>query len=278
LEVGGVSYDGPATGIFNTYMSEAPGHTHTNRGNVERLEGMTLIDQVQLNDLTGDLFAYKNAKYIITQNMIGNYRNIDIAPKEICKLNIGIDDTVRRIQFTNKPFHPVSMGWNWSSEKAFLYPNIVFNEVTNGIGGATEQIPAETVDVPTTPPITPPITIPPIVFPNLFAGPKTYTWPVILPVIGGIPGPFLVGKCTVLGIYAYCIDGTSVTFNIEERSIVGTTGVNLMSADLAAYHYQTGVESFAHPVLSGGRWLWLDLSNVVGPVTQFVVTLVVMAQ
>jgi hypothetical protein len=232
-----------------------------------------------LNDLTGDLFAYKNAKYVVTMDMIGNYRNIDIAPKEKCLLNIGTYDTVRGITFTNKPFHPVSMNWQWNSEKSFLYPNVVFNEVTNGICGETEPIPAETVDVPVTPPkYTPPvIDIPPFTFPNLFAGPKTYTWVVESPGVGGIPGPYLIGSCNVLLINAYCVGATSITFNIEERSVVGIAGTNIMSADLAAYsNYATGVASFALPHLTAGRWLWLDISGKTGAPTKFVVTLAVM--
>jgi hypothetical protein len=277
LEVGGVSYSGSGTGIFATYMSQAPGFVHSNHGNVERIEGATLISQSQLNDLTGDLFAYKNAKYIVTMDMIGNYRNIDIAPKEKCLLNIGANDTVRGITFTNKPFHPVSMNWQWNSEKAFLYPNIVFNEVTNGICGETEPIPAETVDVPETPPgYTPPsFDFPPIPPFNGFIGVKTYTWPIGHPLIGGIGGPRIAFQTTAIRVDAYCVGGTSVTFNIEERSVIGTPGTNLFAADLVAPVTGVSSASFSNAGLAMGNWLWLDISAVSGAVTQFVITLMV---
>jgi hypothetical protein len=192
LEAGGISYSGPTIGTFAALMSQAPGSAPAYRGKVERLQGLVLTDQAQLNDLTGDLFAYKNSKYNVSMKMAGNYRNIDIAPKEKCLLNVGITDTVRRIQFTNKPFHPITMSWQWQSDKAFLYPNIIFNEITNGIGGATEQIPAETIDVPAVPPSTgfviptftiPPFSIPALWMPTYNAGyitwlPITYTFAV----------------------------------------------------------------------------------------------------
>lgn len=273
LEMGGVSYDGPATGIFNTFMSEAPGRTHSNRGNVERIEGLTLIDQAQLNNLTGDLFAYKNAKYTVTQNLIGNYRNIDIVPKEICLLNVGVNDTVRGIRFTNKPFHPISMGWQWNSEKSSLYPNIVFNEVTNGIGGATEQIPAETIDVPELPTV-PVIIIPPFNFP-IIPVMKTYTWVINTPAVGGIPGPFVSNNKIVSRIDFYCVDGTSVTFNIEKRSLVGTPGANIVVVDMVASTSNGVSISPSGGLIPNMTWLWLDISGVDGAVTNFVVTMTV---
>jgi hypothetical protein len=182
LEAGGVAYNGPTLGTFSILLSQAPGAAPSYRGTVERMQGLILVDQAQLNDLAGDVFAYKNAKHTVSMQLAGNYRNIDIAPKELCKLNIGRDDTVRGIQFTNKAFHPMSMGWNWSSEKAFLYPNVVFNEVTNGIGGETEPVPAETVDVPVIPD-TGGFNIPDFVMPNF----PPFSWPA-----GGIIAEYML--------------------------------------------------------------------------------------
>ena len=142
LETGGIYYNGPTSGIWSAYMSESPGSAPSYRGKVERTQGLILTSQSQLNELTGDLFAYKNAKYNVSMKMAGNYRNIDIAPKEICNLNILPSDTIRNIQFTNKAFHPVSIGFGWRADRAFLCAeNVVFNEVTSGIVGKTVSIP-----------------------------------------------------------------------------------------------------------------------------------------
>jgi hypothetical protein len=84
-------------------------------------------------------------------------------------------------------------------------------------------------------------------------------------------------------IDAYCVGGTSVTFNIEDRSIIGTVGNNLTNPDMIAttsgVSYSTGTYTtgtygaVVYPNLPAGSWLWLDISGVVGGVTQFVVTL-----
>ena len=281
LEAGGISYTGPTVGTFSPFLSGAPGSAPSYRGKVERTQGLILTSQAQLNDITGDVFAYKNGKYNVSMKMSGNYRNIDIAPKEQCKLNINIDDTIRGITFTNKSFHPISMSWTWNSEKGFLSPAILFNEVTNGIGGETEQIPAETVDIPYVPPDFG-FTIPDFVLPEFpaFSFPyipsiKTYTWVISSPAIGGVPGPFLVSNATVLRFDAYCVGGTSVSFNIEDRLTIGVAGTNIRSVDLTAYTFGGSAVSFIHPLIPQFHWFWLDISNVDGAVTDFVVTMAV---
>ena len=37
----------------------------------------------------------------------------------------------------------------------------------------------------------------------------------------------------------------------------------------------SGVGSFANPLVRAGQWLWLDISNVSGAVTQLVITMTV---
>lgn len=187
LEAGGIAYDGPIAGTFSALMSQAPGITPAYRGKAEQLQGLILLDQAQLNDLTGDIFAYKNSKYTVSMKLAGNYRNIDIVPKEKCLLNIEYLDTVRGIVFINKPFHPINMGWEWDASKGFLSPTISFNEITNGIGGQTEQIPAETVDIPIAPP-TDGFSIPDIVIPSFS-----------FPAIGGAEY-FLLSKTSITAL------------------------------------------------------------------------------
>jgi hypothetical protein len=187
LEAGGIAYNGPVAGTFSALMSQAPGFTPSYRGKIDRLQGLILVDQAQLNDLTGDIFAYKNSKYTVSMNLAGNYRNLDIVPKEKCLLNILHNDTVRGITFINKPFHPINMNWKWDASKAFLVPTLVLNEVTNGIGGQTEQIPAEPVVIPAAPP-TDGFSIPDIVIPQFS-----------FPTIGGAEY-FLLSKTSITAL------------------------------------------------------------------------------
>jgi len=281
LEMGGITYDGPAAGTFTALMSQAPGSAPSYRGKAERIQRLILIDQATLNDLTGDIFAYKNSHYVVSMNMAGNYRNIDITPIEQCKLNIGHNDTVRGITFTNKSFHPVNMNWEWSSEQSVLRPSIVFNEVTNGIGGETEQIPAETVDIPVVPPDTgfeiPDFVMPPfpdISFPAALST-KTYTWVINNPTVGGIAGPLIINQSLVTRFDAYVVDGTSVAFNIEDRIAIGAAGINIRSTDLTVSTAGGAALSFVNPNIAPFHWVWLDISAVTGVVTQFVITMTV---
>lgn len=103
---------------------------------------------------------------------------------------------------------------------------------------------------------------------------RAYTWVVKDPAVGGILGPRLHEAHTVVRLDAYTVGGTSVTYNIEERSTIGAGGSNICSSDEVADsdgESQTG--SFNDSSLASGNWLYLDISAVSGSVTQFVVTL-----
>jgi hypothetical protein len=92
-------------------------------------------------------------------------------------------------------------------------------------------------------------------------------------VVAGWPGPKLSDPQIALLISAYCVDGTSVTFNIEERSTVGTPGTDLLDGDMVALTSEITATEFALAELTEERWLWLDISAVSGTPTKFVVTL-----
>lgn len=75
-------------------------------------------------------------------------------------------------------------------------------------------------------------------------------------------------------IDSYVAAATSVTFNIEERTSIGSTGTNLLSSDQVAVTTgasQTG--SFNDSSIASGSWLYLDISAVSGSPGQVVVTL-----
>ena len=109
---------------------------------------------------------------------------------------------------------------------------------------------------------------------------KTYTWIIGMPVAEGTPGPRLNTNCIVVRVDSYCVDGTSVTFNIQERATIGAVGKNTMETDLTVTPSGASETTFIHSKLSAGNWLWLEVSDVTsngGDVTKFVVTLMVSA-
>jgi hypothetical protein len=102
---------------------------------------------------------------------------------------------------------------------------------------------------------------------------RVFSWVMANPVAGGIPGPRLKVAATVTRIDSYCIGATSVTFNIEERSTIGSAGSNLLAADqVADVNGETAV-AFADSALAADNWLWLDIASVSGTPTMVVVTL-----
>jgi len=262
LELGGVVFGGASssgTGTSTAILSIAPGLAPGVRGKINQIEGFIATSQSQLNNVTGDYWAYLTARYGVTLKMAGNYNNIDIAPVSQCLLNISGSDTNRGITFLDAPFHPVQMDWTFDAEKGSLYPLVKFAQIPNGMQGQTEAIAAaQTVPIP---PVIPPIILPPLPPYPYFPSGKTYTWIIGNPAVGGYPGPHIPGTMAVKQIDAAAFN-TSIAFNIEQRTVVASPGTDIMTSDLTADSNAEEVTSFATPILLANAWLWLDISAV----------------
>jgi PKD repeat protein len=166
IEAGGIYYTG-ATGTYTPLLSVAPGEAPAYRGKVQRIQGLALTGQAQLNTLTGNIFAFRNAKYPnIEFRLAGNYRNYDIAPQEKVPLTIAPADTARGINITSDDFFVNGLQYTYNSEKESFLPVISLHELTAGVD-------ADTSIIPVVPPVEgddggfsiPPIVIPPIEIP-----------------------------------------------------------------------------------------------------------------
>jgi hypothetical protein len=100
-----------------------------------------------------------------------------------------------------------------------------------------------------------------------------FTWVVVAPAVGGIPGPQLKEAHTATRISSYVTSATSCTFNIEERGTIGSAGSNLLSSDQVAVATGASGTTFADSALAADAWLWLDISAVSGTPAAVVVTL-----
>jgi PKD repeat protein len=295
FELGGVVFDGVSSSI--AMLSIAPGFAPATRGKIIRNDGFIGISQQQINEVSGDYYAYLTARYAISLKMAGNYNNIDIAPIKMYLMNLSPSDNVRGLNWVNRTFHPTQIDWAYNSEHGSIYPNVKFNQVTNGLAGGTEAVastPTGTnvsgsygipIDIPPIPPIDipqipsiiippiPPFTIPP--FPGLPASP-TYTWGFpFLPTVGFYPGPRVAVPKVIKSIYAYTVGGTSVAFNVELRSDPSVAGLNVTAFDIIstpAYPAGTTTPYMINSTILPGMWFWLHISDVIGAVTQFVVT------
>lgn len=164
VERGGIAYSGITTGTFRAMMSGAPGTAPAYAGTPDRKQGLILTSQTALNQLTGNLFAYKNSRYPdIEFVMSGNYSNLDVVPVERVQVNIAQTDTVRGITLQNKPFHPTRIEWQYDPHNQTFIPTINVAQLVNGVAGQTIRIPptppnqgfsVPSIQIPPIPPIT----------------------------------------------------------------------------------------------------------------------------
>lgn len=171
LEMGGIQFSLAPSGTYDgtsaAYLSCAPGSAPAYRGNVQKIEGLALTSQIQLNTQCGNVYAYLNSKYAHMEfELSGNYRNIDIAPQEIVNVSLIATDTPKRITWSNKAFHVIGMSWVYNPQAGTLLPTLTLHEVTQGYSG-------DTIVIPPIPPVKdpkdgnwdiPPLVIPPFTF------------------------------------------------------------------------------------------------------------------
>lgn len=139
IEIGGIAYDGVTS---SAYLASMPGDAPGYRGGLERVQGLILRSQDQLNLLGGDLFAYRNRQYESIQlTLVGNFVNFDIAPQEIIPVTIDSNDNNRGISFTQKSFSLLSVTYQYDARSEILLNNLVISEISQGIAGDTIVIP-----------------------------------------------------------------------------------------------------------------------------------------
>lgn len=207
IELGGVAWSGASTGTSEAYLSGAPGNAHGYFGTgIEDHQGLILTSQNQLNTLSGNIFAYKNAKYPdIGLDITGNYRNLDLAPVEFHQITLFPDDTTRGITFINKEFYITDITWTYLSNIEILVPNITLHEVTQGHDGVTLEIPEPPVEnIPSFPS-----------FPSFPPFPLIPLPPVIPPIIW-IPYP---GECGIT--VEECVNDLTLPANSKQLWVRG---------------------------------------------------------
>jgi len=112
-----------------------------------KTSGLALTSQGQLNTLVGNIWENMNSAYPdVSLDLVGNFRNIDIAPQEVVKLTLNVDDTFRGISWNQKAFTPTSMTWNYDAQNNLLLPSVSLAEVTQGNAGQAISIPLEPPD------------------------------------------------------------------------------------------------------------------------------------
>ena len=142
IEIGGISFN-PAANTFGAYLADAPGVSPAYHGSVERIQGLALVDQADLNTLAGNLYANLNARYPSAEfRLRGNFANLDVN-RERMDVTVLPEDTPRGTTFTNEPFSVRSVSWSWDAKTKVLLPTVNLAQIVAGFDGETVIIPAE---------------------------------------------------------------------------------------------------------------------------------------
>lgn len=195
IEAGGIYFSGP-TNTYSALLAQAPGTTPGYRGSVERIQGLALTGQSELNQIAGDLYAQRNVHYPgIELDLAGSYRVFDIAPQERVPVTVAATDSVRGITFSGKSFHITRLEWSYDPLQETLLPRMSLSEIGAGTDAETLIIPS-IPDIPGTGvnggydqggievPDLPPIPIPTI---NLGTLTSYVLWvPLLVATVGGI--------------------------------------------------------------------------------------------
>jgi hypothetical protein len=78
---------------------------------------------------------------------------------------------------------------------------------------------------------------------------------------------------TATRIDSYVTAATSATFNIEERTTIGSPGTNLITSDQVADTNGETTTTFSNSALDADNWLWVDISATSGTPGKLVITL-----
>jgi len=141
IEVGGVAYSGSTTGTFRACLSQAPGATPNGRGNPDSIPGLTISGQSHLNQISGNLYAQRNAPYpMIEMDMSSGFRNLDIFPIKPVSVNILSADTSQNVEI-HAPYIVDSIEWKNDQDKLLLLPSISLQALMDGKNGSTLTIP-----------------------------------------------------------------------------------------------------------------------------------------
>jgi hypothetical protein len=140
IEMGGICFD-PATMGSAAVLCGAPGLAPSYHGKVERIQGLALLTQAELNTIAGNLFAFKNSDYpSVEYKLRANYWNLDIAPQEKFAITMLANESPYNIAWTNKAF--AIRGIDRSYIEGTIIPRVSLAEITQGYAATTIVIPA----------------------------------------------------------------------------------------------------------------------------------------
>ena len=145
IEMGGICFN-PATMGSSAIMACAPGLSPTYHGKVERVQGLALNDQSELNSIVANLFAFNNSEYPnVEYKLRSSYWNLDIAPQEKLLITMAANESPCNDTWANKSFAIRSIDRSYINKT--IIPRVGLVEVTQGYL-------SKKIDIPIIPPTT----------------------------------------------------------------------------------------------------------------------------
>jgi len=114
---------------------------------------------------------------------------------------------------------------------------------------------------------------------SLVATRRQFVWIIGSPAVSTIGQIRIPWAATVERVDSNTQGGTSCTFNVEERAVLGAGGTDVLAVDMVADATgETVVGGFNNDSLAAGNYLTLDISAVSGVVTFVSIMLTVVAE
>ena len=142
VEVGGIVY---YAGAIVPKLSRAPGLFDKYRGTLNVSNSLAILDQDELNVLSGRFLEYSNYEWDMTMALAGNWRYLDISPQSA--VNIQSMTTHRGIMDGRAIIREVRNAHN--PDAGVIFTSIkTESESTDGVPGITVDIPEDLPDIP----------------------------------------------------------------------------------------------------------------------------------
>ena len=93
---------------------------------------------------------------------------------------------------------------------------------------------------------------------------RAFSWIISSPAIGGIPGSRLKETATATEISAATTAASGILFNIEHRTAMGATGLQLMASSMLAGITGMSTATLQNTSMTANKFLWLDIRGVTG--------------
>jgi hypothetical protein len=93
---------------------------------------------------------------------------------------------------------------------------------------------------------------------------RAFSWIISSPAVGGIPGSRLKETAVATEISAATTAASGILFNVEHRTAMGATGLQLMATSMLAGITGMSTTTLQNTSMTANKFLWLNIQGVTG--------------